>query len=124
MDYGREEEDVSFLLNLRHITHPLFIFGGAMNERDFQKKLIKQLKTMFPGIEIMKQDAGYKSGMPDLVLFYKNHYAMLECKKSADAHHQPKQDYYISKFNDWSYATFVYPENVNYILDELREVFK
>ena len=32
--------------------------------------------------------------------------------------------FYISKFNDWSYATFVYPENVNYILDELREVFK
>ena len=79
MDYGREEEDMSFLFDLRHITHPLFIFGGAMNERDFQKKLIKQLKTMFPGIEIMKQDAGYK---------------------------------------------FVYPENVNYILDELREVFK
>ena len=94
-----------------------------MKESAFQKKLINKIKTMFPGCEIMKQDAKYCGGIPDLVVFYKNHYAMLECKKSATASHQPNQDYYVDKFRKWSYASFVYPENVDTVLYELQEVF-
>lgn len=98
---------------------------GDLNvkESEFQSKLIKELKSTFPGIEIMKQDAKYRQGQPDLVLFYKNHYAMLECKNSVTASHRPNQDYYVSKFNDWSYASFAYPENKDYVIDQLKEVF-
>ena len=39
-----------------------------MKEAEFQRNLIKELKDTFPGIEIMKQDASYKQGQPDLVL--------------------------------------------------------
>jgi hypothetical protein len=48
---------------------------------------------------------------------------MLECKKSASASHQPNQDYYVDKFRKWSYAAFVYPENLDTVLYELQEVF-
>lgn len=94
-----------------------------MKESDFQKKLINKIEFMFPGCEIMKQDAKYKQGIPDLVVFYKEKYAMLEVKKSASANHQPNQDFYINKFRNWSYASFVYPENLNTVLSELQEVF-
>ena len=94
-----------------------------MNENEFQRKVIKRLKGTFPDCIVMKQDAKYKQGIPDLVVFYKDRYTMLECKKNATAKHQEQQDYYISKFNDWSYASFVYPENVDQVFEELKEVF-
>jgi hypothetical protein len=95
-----------------------------MKESVFQKQLINRIKSLFPGCEIMKQDAKYCSGIPDLVIFYKDKYAMLEVKKSKSAHHQPNQDYYIDKFRNWSYASFVYPENIDTVIAELQEVFK
>ena len=94
-----------------------------MKESEFQKKLIDKIKMMFPGCEVMKQDAQYHAGMPDLVIFYKNHYAMLEVKKSEKASHRPNQDFYVKKFRDWSYASFVFPENLEKVLSELQEVF-
>ncbi len=94
-----------------------------MKESDFQKKLINKIETLFPDCEIMKQDSKYKQGIPDLVVFYKDKYAMLEVKKNASANHQPNQDYYVNKFSKWSYASFVYPENMEKVLVELQEVF-
>ena len=99
-----------------------------MKESDFQKKLIDKIKTMFPEAEVMKQDAKYCTGIPDLVVFYKNHYAMLECKKSRKAMEQSQknqsiQTYYLNKFSKWSYASYVYPENLDTVLYELQEVF-
>jgi len=91
-------------------------------ESQFQAKLIRRLKKEFPGCVIEKQDPKYIQGIPDLVIFYKNHYAMLECKESQSANHRPNQDYYIQKFNEWSYAAFVYPENEDIVIAELREV--
>jgi len=93
-----------------------------MNENMFQRKIIQRLKVEFPECVVMKQDPTYKQGIPDLVVFYHDKYAMLECKKSANASHQPQQDYYISKFNSWSYASFIYPENVDQVFKELSEV--
>jgi Holliday junction resolvase len=93
-----------------------------MVESEFQRRVIQRLKTEFPDCVVMKQDASYKQGIPDLVIFHKDRYAMLEVKKSAKASHQPQQDYYISKFNDWSFASFVYPENVDQVFEQLKEV--
>lgn len=37
-----------------------------MLESQFQSKLIKELKKLFPGCIIMKSDSGYLQGIPDL----------------------------------------------------------
>ena len=94
-----------------------------MNENVFQRKVIQRLKSEFPECIVMKQDATYKQVIPDLVIFHHDKYAMLECKKSATASHQPQQDYYISKIKEWAYASFIYPENVDQVFRELKEVF-
>ena len=41
-------------------------------ERGFQDDLIDDLKSMFPGCMIMKLDASYIQGIPDLLILYEN----------------------------------------------------
>lgn len=89
-------------------------------ESKFQRQLIKDLEVIFPGCIIMKNDANYIQGIPDLLVLYNDKWAALECKRDSRAHHQPNQDYYISKMNDMSYAAFVYPENKEEVLNDLQ----
>lgn len=55
-----------------------------MLENKFQAKLIKKIKKMFCGCIVMKNDSGYIQGIPDLLILYRNKWAALECKKSAN----------------------------------------
>lgn len=93
-------------------------------ESAFQTKLIKDLKTMFPGCVVLKNDPNYIQGVPDLLVLYNNRWAALECKRSKGASHRPNQEYYISKMDGMSFAAFVYPENREDILDELQRSFE
>lgn len=94
-----------------------------MLERDYQKKLVKKLKDIFPGCYVIKNDAQLKQGIPDLLVLYKNKWVALEVKQSAAAHHQPNQDYNVERMNEMSYAAFIYPENEELIFSQLEEVF-
>ena len=110
----------------REITfHLLFCFDvkGArrlMLENKFQAKLIKELKQEFPDCIVMKNDAGYIQGIPDLLVLNNNRWASLEVKKSANERRQPNQEYYVGKMNDMSFSRFICPENKDEVLDELR----
>ena len=95
-----------------------------MLESKFQAKLIKDLKKMFPGCEILKNDSSYIQGVPDLTILYKDKWAMLECKKSEEADRRPNQEWYVNRFNDMSYASFIYPENKEEVLNELQRAFE
>ena len=90
-------------------------------ERDFQAKLIKELKVMFKGCIIVKNDPNYIQGIPDLLILYNDRWAALEVKKSATAHHQPNQEYYVVLMDQMSFAAFIYPENKEEILYELQQ---
>ena len=90
-------------------------------ERDFQSKLIKELKMIFPGCIIMKNDPTYIQGIPDLIILYKDKWAALEVKKSATASHRPNQEYYVDLMDEMSYATFIFPENKEEVLHELQQ---
>lgn len=94
-----------------------------MRENEFQRKLVKELKSLFPGCVVMKADANQHQGIPDLVILYNNRWAALECKRSKDASHRPNQDYYVDKMNRMSFSAFIYPENKEEILDELETFF-
>lgn len=94
-----------------------------MLESKFQADLIKEIKTEFPGCVVLKNDSSYLQGVPDLSIFYKDKWSMLECKKSANAKHQPNQDYYVNKMNEMSHSAFIYPENKNEVMSELRKHF-
>ena len=90
-------------------------------ERDFQAKLIKELKMIFKGCIIMKNDSSYIQGIPDLIILFEDKWAALEVKKSATASHRPNQEYYVDLMDRMSFAAFIYPENKEEILYELQQ---
>ena len=53
--------------------------GGSKLERDFQAKLIMELKVRFQGCMVLKNDSSYIQGIPDLLVLYKDRWATLEC---------------------------------------------
>lgn len=91
-------------------------------ESGFQDRLREELLKLFPGCKIFKMDQ--IQGIPDLLVLYKNKWAMLENKKSANAKRQPNQEYYVDLFNNMSFSRFIYPENKDSVLNELRQFFK
>lgn len=94
-----------------------------MSESTFQKQFIRKLKRMFPGCEVLKNDSGYKQGIPDWTLFWGPHWATLEIKASANARTQPNQPHYVEKMNAMSFSAFVYPENEEEVLAALQGAF-
>lgn len=93
-------------------------------ERDFQAGLIKDLKQMFPGCIVMKNDSSYIQGIPDLLVLYKDKWASLEVKKTANANRQPNQEYYVNQMNEMSFSRFIFPENKEEVLNGLRQAFE
>lgn len=94
-----------------------------MLENKFQAKLIKEIKNIFPGCIVMKNDSSYIQGIPDLLVLYNDRWASIEVKKSANAKRQPNQEYYVDKMDSMSFSRFVYPDNKDEVLDELRLYF-
>ncbi len=89
-------------------------------ESDFQAELIKDIKRLLPGCYVLKNDPNYIQGFPDLLILYKDRWAALECKRSANASHRPNQDYYVAELGRMSYASFIFPENSQEVLNELQ----
>lgn len=94
-----------------------------MKENKFQSNLKKELKEMFPGCIVTKLDSGDIQGIPDLLILYKNKWATLENKRNAKASHRPNQEYYVDKMNEMSFSRFIYPENKEEVLNELKGMF-
>ena len=95
----------------------------AVRENAFQAALIKELKDLFPGCVVLKNDPNYIQGFPDLTILYKDKWAVLECKKSLSASKRPNQRYYVEMLGEMSYANFICPENREDVLDELQQAF-
>ena len=96
----------------------------ALLERDFQAKLIREIKKLFPGCIVLKLDANYIQGIPALLILYGDRWAALECKRSASARRRPNQGYYIEQMNGMSYASFIEPDNKERVLHELQHALR
>lgn len=94
-----------------------------MLERNFQAKLVKELESTFPGCIVFKNDTEINQGFPDLTIMYKDKWAVLEDKADSTASHRPNQDYYVNLLNEMSFSRFIYPENKNEVMTELKEFF-
>ena len=70
---------------------------------------------------MLKNDANYIQGFPDLLILEGDRWAALETKRSKKASKRPNQEYYIRKLRNMSYANFINPENERLVLDELQQ---
>ena len=96
----------------------------AKLESKFQKDLMDEIRDLYPGCVIIKNDPNYIQGFPDWTIFYKDKWAVLEVKKEKKAKKQPNQDHYVDTLNAMSFSRFVYPENKEAVLNELRKTFE
>jgi len=92
-------------------------------ENSFQADLIKEMEQRYDGCIILKNDANYKQGIPDLTVFYKERYAILESKKDSGSRFRPNQKTYLNLFDEWSFARRIEPENKEEVLNELDAFF-
>jgi len=95
-----------------------------MLERNFQSRLIRELKELFPGCIVLKTDTAYLQGFPDILILHKDRWAALECKRSPDEHRQPNQEYYVDKCDSMSFSRFIDPVNKESVLYELQRSFE
>ena len=99
-----------------------------MNKKEnaFQSELIKEIKDRYPGCIVLKNDANYIQGFPDLTVLYEDKWAVLECKRSREEVETPRpnQAYYVKRLDEMSYSSFIFPENKEQVLDELEQTFK
>ena len=92
-------------------------------ENKIQGDLIPELEKRYPGCIVLKNDAGYKQGIPDLTVMYHDKYAMLETKRNEKASYRPNQEFYLKLFNSWSFGRRIEPENKEEVLNELDAFF-
>lgn len=95
-----------------------------MLESVYQGKLIKKLRNLLPGCVILKNDSSYLQGIPDLIILYKDRWAVLEVKRSRTEPYQPNQEYYILMLNEMSFAARIDPSNEQDVLDALQHAFE
>ena len=95
-----------------------------MLEREYQALLIRRLQDRFLGCLILKNDSSYLPGIPDLLVLYRNRWAMLEVKAYENAPEQPNQEFYVNSLDAMSFAAFIYPENEKEVLDDLQSAFE
>lgn len=95
-------------------------------ESDYQADLIKTIKNDLgtDDLDILKNDADYRQGIPDLLVVYKDRHAYLEAKISETAPHRPNQDFYIEKAKRNSFGAFIYPENQEQVLMDMYAYLK
>lgn len=90
-------------------------------ESSFQNgTLMKAIKQRIPDALILKNDPTYLQGVPDLTVIHGSRCAMLEVKRDAKASRRPNQEYYIQHIRErGGFASFIYPENLDEVLDDM-----
>ena len=92
-------------------------------EKDYQSTVIARLQREFPGGVVMKNDAGYRQGYPDLIFTY-GKTIHLETKRDSSASFRPNQHYYIDLINEQGgFARSIRPENEDEVFKEIGDYF-
>ena len=92
-------------------------------ENEYQQGLKKRIKERFKHAIVAKLNPNDIQGIPDLVVIFKKHWALLECKREADASKRPNQEFYVDFYNKWSFASFISPENEEEVLNAMEQSF-
>ena len=94
-------------------------------ESDFQGTVIEYLKGLIGNKGfVFPMDGNYIQGFPDILILYKNRWAALECKRSADEPYQPNQKHYIKQINGLAFASVIYPEIKDEVLNDLQQALR
>lgn len=94
------------------------------SEEKFKSDFKKELRTIFPECEYALGSSTGKQGFPDLIILYRDKHVYLEFKKFKGAPERPNQKYYVDKYGKHCYTNFIYPENKEEVLNDIKKYFK
>jgi hypothetical protein len=92
-------------------------------ESEFAFELKEELRHRFPNCFIIRLDPQQFQGIPDLLVLWRNTWAILETKRGLKSVRQPNQEYYVGLFDEMSFSAFVHPLNYREVLDEMERAF-
>lgn len=95
-----------------------------MAENRFKQGLTKELKQLFPGCYILRNDANYLQGVPDILILWGRHWATLEAKDYESAPERPNQRYHVEMMDQMSFSAFIHPENKEEVFHALQHAFE
>lgn len=99
-----------------------------MLERDYQRELIPRIIGRHPkgDCDVLKNNSGYRQGIPDLTVYLPGFWAWLEVKPQRDADQEPNQEWYVRWANrfPFTFGAFIYPENEEEVLNDLEQTYR
>lgn len=90
----------------------------------FQYQMRKRLEQEFEGCIVLKNDPQWIQGIPDLLMLWGPYWVALETKGGSRSSRRPNQPYYVDKLDQMSFASFVSPDNVEEVIDEIHRSFR
>ena len=95
-----------------------------MLESEFKKLVKQRIKYRFASLVLdFIEPLGHNRSMPDLIILGPRVWAALEFKRAKDSPLRPNQLYHVMRMKEKGYATFIFPENLEEVLDELERLF-
>lgn len=92
-------------------------------ENKYKSELRQRISDRFPGCIILKNDEQLISGIPDMTILYGPYWAVLEVKRNARAPFEPNQEHYLEYLNGMGFASVIYPEIEEEVLDAIQRAF-
>lgn len=97
-----------------------------MLESEYQRQLIPRIINEFGGpdecrVQINDPNMPGQQGIPDLTVYIKDRWALLEVKASEKSKLRPNQAWWVQKWSEITFCSFIYPENESEVLNALRK---
>ena len=91
-------------------------------ESKLQSTIRSYLKKQGCYVIVTKPQPGIPDGCPDILFMKEGFWGGIEVKDSRTAKFQPLQKETVEKFDNWSWARVVYPENWATVRSELEGI--
>lgn len=93
-----------------------------MLEAKYQRYLVKLFPTIFENCRVVINDPGLpgQQGIPDLTIFIGDWWGLLEVKASEKSKLRPNQQWWIDKWSQVTFCSFIYPDNEEEVIRAIQ----
>lgn len=95
-----------------------------MLESEYQAYLVKEIPKRFgehrTRVEINNPNLPGHQGIPDLTVYIGPYWFLLEVKASEKSKLRPNQAWWIKKWSEQTFCSFIYPENQEEVLNAIQ----
>lgn len=93
-------------------------------EGPYKTYLRHRIEAELPGSIVIRAETGYIQGFPDLGILFDRNCGWLEAKTGPKAKLQPNQEYWVERLSGLCFASFIYPEIEEEVLNELYKALR